>query len=163
MFKKLDLSVVVISSMLALSGCGGDSPSSSSSGSSSSGTGSSSGSSSSSSTSGGSSSGGSSTSASSTSGNLNAGGFGGSSSGSSVLPPPKDNGSAVEADVTEFYFSYDESASTASRDLTLAAIQNDGFVNASWGRTYEFLNAESFSHFNSEELFPFDIPKAFRN
>lgn len=82
--------------------------------------------------------------------------------GWSAPPPPRPHVATpskpeLSGEATSFYFSYDESASTASRDLSLFAIENGGYVNASWGRTYEFLNAEHFEHFASEKMGPFEV------
>lgn len=67
-------------------------------------------------------------------------------------------GPDVSADATEFYFSYDESDSTASRDLTLQSIfAGNTYLDPSWGRPYEFLNAETFPHFNAEDAAPFNV------
>lgn len=71
--------------------------------------------------------------------------------------PAEPNTPDIDADATSFYFSYDESASTASRDLTFAALEYNGYLNPNWGRTYEFLNAENFAHFEPEEVGPFEI------
>lgn len=54
-----------------------------------------------------------------------------------------------------FYFSYDDSASTASFDLAMYSLDNDLPISSSWGRSYEFLNAETFSHFNEQTSGPF--------
>ena len=56
-----------------------------------------------------------------------------------------------------FYFSYDDSSSTAARDLSLFAIENGRLPHPSWGRPYEFLNAEKFTHFAPQELGPFSL------
>ncbi len=69
-----------------------------------------------------------------------------------------------EVDQTEpednsfFYFSYDDSASTASRDLTFFAIEQGTQPSISWGRPYEYLNAESLGHFSSTHAAgPFEV------
>ena len=51
-----------------------------------------------------------------------------------------------------FFFSYDDSSSTAARDLTIHAIENGSFIDPSWGRAHEFLNAEEFNKYGTEEL-----------
>lgn len=56
-----------------------------------------------------------------------------------------------------FYFSYDDSGSTASRDLTIYALENQQATPQSWGRAYEFLTAESFTHFQESTSGPFNI------
>jgi Ca-activated chloride channel family protein len=56
-----------------------------------------------------------------------------------------------------FYFSYDDSSSTAARDLSIYAIDNAIKPRSSLGRPYEFLNAESFSHFNQQQAGPFEV------
>ncbi len=62
------------------------------------------------------------------------------------------------SDVTHaFYFSYDDSSSTAARDLSIYAIDNAIKPSSDFGRPYEFLNAESFSHFNGQQAGPFEI------
>ena len=60
-------------------------------------------------------------------------------------------------DVQSFYFSYDDSSSTAARDLATFSVQNGNKPDISLGRPYEFLNAEQFSHFNSQQSGPFEI------
>ncbi len=84
------------------------------------------------------------------------------SSGGPVIPPPPVEPEVpevpdIDADATAFYFSYDESASTASRDLAFAALEYEGYLDPNWGRTYEFLNAENFDHFEPEAVGPFEI------
>ena len=56
-----------------------------------------------------------------------------------------------------FYFSYDDSASTASHNLAMYGLDNDVLPVPSLGKPYEFLNAETFTHFQSEEHLPFTI------
>lgn len=60
-------------------------------------------------------------------------------------------------DTSHFYFSYDDSASTASRDLTLFYLDQGLLPNASWGRAYEYLNAETFGAFSPQKVGPFDL------
>lgn len=71
--------------------------------------------------------------------------------------PPEGNEPDIGSEATSFYFSYDEAASTASRDLSIYAIQYNGNLSGDWGRPYEFLNAESFSHFAQEDYAPFSV------
>ncbi|NRB38014.1 MAG: VWA domain-containing protein [Pseudomonadales bacterium] len=56
-----------------------------------------------------------------------------------------------------FYFSYDDSSSTAAKDLSLHALDNNQLPSASWARPYEFLNAEQFGHFNAQSVGPFQV------
>ena len=60
-------------------------------------------------------------------------------------------------DLSYFYFSYDDSASTASRDLTLFYLDQGQTPLANWGRAYEYLNAETFGAFNSQTVGPFEV------
>jgi len=62
-----------------------------------------------------------------------------------------------EATPNYFYFSYDDSASTASYDLAMFALDNGMLPDPSLGKPYEFLNAETFEHFEPEENLPFTI------
>ncbi len=100
-------------------------------------------------------------------------GSSGSNNSPDLDPPPKDStgvtltaddivsGEDIDPSATEFYFSYDESASTASRDLSLFAIDNGREPYPEWGRAYEFLNAESFAHLSTpEDKTPFEISMA---
>ncbi|MFP6844661.1 MAG: VWA domain-containing protein [Thalassolituus sp.] len=68
-------------------------------------------------------------------------------------------GPAVPADIDGqfFYFSYDDSSSTAARDLSIFALDNGSVPASYWGRPYEFLNAEVLDHFNEEQLGPFGV------
>lgn len=95
-------------------------------------------------------------------------GEGESSSGASSTSSPAigdasegnlDEGPAapVDGDGQFFYFSYDDSSSTAARDLSIFALDNGSAPPSSWGRPYEFLNAEVFDHFNEEQLGPFGV------
>lgn len=68
------------------------------------------------------------------------------------IPDPE-----IGEDETYFYLSYDDSASTAPRDLTFAALEYGSTPSASYGRAYEFLNAEKFDHFSSQQINPFTI------
>ncbi|HEY9841252.1 MAG TPA: VWA domain-containing protein, partial [Candidatus Obscuribacterales bacterium] len=54
-------------------------------------------------------------------------------------PPP-----AEDSDF--YYFSYDDSASTAGVELSKAALRNHKWPDRSWVRPWEFLNLEPFSH-----------------
>jgi len=63
----------------------------------------------------------------------------------------------IAADRTSFFFSYDESASTASRDLALTALANNKKPNPSLGRPFEFLNAEAISVAGGEAVGPFNV------
>lgn len=56
-----------------------------------------------------------------------------------------------------FYFSYDDSASTASVEIVKYAILNDQFPDASLGRAYEFLNYESFNSDLLSNIGLFDV------
>ena len=60
---------------------------------------------------------------------------------------PETNGPDIDNEATSFFFSYDESASTAARDLALTALDNGVKPDPSLGRPYEFLNAEDFGGF----------------
>ncbi|WP_221800718.1 vWA domain-containing protein [Oceanobacter mangrovi] len=68
-----------------------------------------------------------------------------------------DDTDSQQADNSYFYFSYDDSASTASRDLSFFYLEQGLLPQSSWGRPYEFLNAESFGSFNSQTVGPFEI------
>lgn len=57
------------------------------------------------------------------------------------------SGPDIDNEATSFFFSYDESASTAARDLALTALDNGIKPDPSLGRPYEFLNAEDFGGF----------------
>lgn len=50
-----------------------------------------------------------------------------------------------------FFFSYDDSASTAGVELTKNALQNNFAPRTSWARPWEFLNFESFAKNNQED------------
>ncbi len=61
------------------------------------------------------------------------------------LPPP--------AKVRDsFYFSYDDSASTASVELFKHAMSNNQLPNPAWSKTWEFLNYEHFDQLEQESL-----------
>jgi len=70
---------------------------------------------------------------------------------------PEQTTETEEAVKNFFYFSYDDSASTASHNLAMFGLDNDVLPVSSLGKPYEFLNSESFSHFESEEIPPFTI------
>ena len=74
-----------------------------------------------------------------------------------TAPDPSGNDTAIPAANTSFFFSYDESGSTASRDLTFAALADGKAPQRSWGRPYEYLNAESFDHFDLTMAAPFNV------
>ncbi len=61
------------------------------------------------------------------------------------LPPP----TRVRDD---FYFSYDDSASTASVELFKHAMDNNRLPRAEWSKTWEFLNYEKFDHVGQESI-----------
>jgi len=63
----------------------------------------------------------------------------------------------IGSDQTSFFFSYDESASTASRDLALTALANGRKPDPELGRPYEFLNAEQIGHSAGEMVGPFNV------
>lgn len=96
-----------------------------------------------------------------------AGGSGGSgspaptSNNTTVLPPSESAIDPQEPDIdtsaTSFYFSYDESGSTASRDLTFKALADGNLPSADWGRPYEYLNAEEFNHFDLTVADPINV------
>lgn len=83
------------------------------------------------------------------------------SNSTTVLPPPENpidpQEPAIDASATSFFFSYDESASTASRDLTFKALESGTLPNANWGRPYEFLNAEELDHFDLTVADPINV------
>ena len=63
----------------------------------------------------------------------------------------------VSAEATSFFFSYDESGSTASRDLALTSLANGRKPDPALGRPYEFLNAEALNGFAAISVGPFDV------
>lgn len=63
----------------------------------------------------------------------------------------------IDSEATTFFFSYDESSSTASRDLALTSLDNGRRPDPSLGRAYEFLNAEQFNSFTTTTVGPFDV------
>lgn len=60
-------------------------------------------------------------------------------------------------DVNYIYLSYDDSASSAAKNLSVFSIENNKLPDMSWGRPYEFLNAETFTHFDIKAATPFNI------
>ncbi|WP_455202638.1 hypothetical protein, partial [Kaarinaea lacus] len=56
-----------------------------------------------------------------------------------------------------FYFSYDDSASTAAVELTKYAINNGQIPDESLGRAYEFLNFEQFNGSSLTNIGLFDV------
>lgn len=75
-------------------------------------------------------------------------------------PPATEEPDTIEPGLTEtssFYFSYDESGSTASRDLTFADLAAGEKPSRSLGRPYEYLNAETFNHFDLTMETPFNV------
>ncbi len=105
------------------------------------------------SSSGGNTNSGSNSSSNSSSGSNGGSGENGDPSGSSS----SSSGAAIGTDQAYFYFSYDDAASTASRDLSHFYIKNNFNPRPSWGRSYEFLNAEKFEHFMPETYGDFSI------
>lgn len=80
--------------------------------------------------------------------------------GTSVLNPPADEEGPIDPGTVDgnfFFFSYDDSGSTASKDLAVFSINNGTIPSASLGRSYEYLSAEEFSHFDETNLGPFDV------
>ncbi|HEY7773419.1 MAG TPA: VWA domain-containing protein, partial [Marinagarivorans sp.] len=71
--------------------------------------------------------------------------------------PESDDSEAAATETRSFYFSYDESGSTASRDLTFAELAAGKKPNRSLGRPYEYLNAETFNHFDLVIEPPFNV------
>ena len=63
----------------------------------------------------------------------------------------------IDDESTSFFFSYDESTSTAARDLSLFAIDNGFRPAPQLGRSFEFLNAESFEPFDIQPVGPFSV------
>lgn len=85
-------------------------------------------------------------------------------SGNPVIPNPGngDQSTSKQQDPNSsigdnFFFSYDESGSTASRDLTFSALKAGAPLQPSWGRPYEYLNAEEFDHFDLTIAEPFNV------
>ncbi len=66
-------------------------------------------------------------------------------------------GAEIDSEATSFFFSYDESGSTASRDLALTALANGNKPDPALGRAYEFLNAEALNGFAATTAGPFDV------
>ena len=111
-----------------------------------------------SSSSGNANSGGNNNSGSNSSSNSSSGNSGGSGeNGGSSSSSSSSSGTATGSNQPYFYFSYDDSASTASRDLSHFYIKNDFRPLPNWGRSYEFLNAEAFEHFMPETYGDFSI------
>ena len=86
----------------------------------------------------------------------------GSAGGDTGGRPLVDNGTEpqepdIDSEATTFFFSYDESSSTASRDLALTSLDNGRRPDPSLGRAYEFLNAEQFNSFTTTTVGPFDV------
>lgn len=82
------------------------------------------------------------------------------SASSAPNPDGQSSSEGEQAEVVDesfFFFSYDDTGSTASRDLTHFYIQNGLVPLSSWGRAYEYLNAEEFDHFNSEQAGEFEV------
>jgi len=63
----------------------------------------------------------------------------------------------IDSEATSFFFSYDESGSTAARDLSLFAISEGRRPDPSLGRPFEFLNAEELDSFDAQALGPFQV------
>jgi len=81
-----------------------------------------------------------------------------SSSDTSQLPEvPEVVDPEIDSEETSFFFSYDESSSTASRDLALSALDNGRKPDPALGRAYEFLNAEQLVTSSSESVGPFNV------
>ena len=74
-----------------------------------------------------------------------------------TAPEPQGSEASLPAATTSFFFSYDESGSTAARDLTFAALSSGQPPQRSWGRPYEYLNAENFDHFDLTMAAPFNV------
>ncbi|MFK7967080.1 MAG: VWA domain-containing protein [Burkholderiaceae bacterium] len=87
-----------------------------------------------------------------------------SNPGAGSNPPPNSapQDPAIDADATSFYFSYDESASTASRDLSLFALDLGRKPEKVLGRPYEFLNAEVFDSFDAQPAGDFAVSMTLR-
>jgi len=80
------------------------------------------------------------------------------SSGGQQLPDESQQQSPdIDSEETSFFFSYDESASTASRDLALTALANGRKPDPELGRPYEFLNAEKIGASIGEPVGPFNV------
>jgi len=77
-------------------------------------------------------------------------------------PPIDAEPPAIDAGSTFFYFSYDESSSTASRDLALFALAGGRRPAPDLGRPYEFLNAESFERFDARAVGDFEVSMTLR-
>lgn len=57
----------------------------------------------------------------------------------------------------QFYFSYDDSASVASVELFKQALANNQLPRADWGKTWEFLNYETFDRLNQQSTGKFKV------
>lgn len=57
----------------------------------------------------------------------------------------------------QFYFSYDDSASVASVELFKQALANQQLPRAEWGKTWEFLNYETFDRLNQQSTGKFKV------
>lgn len=90
------------------------------------------------------------------------GGFDAGTSPPDIIETPPEQDPQVDPDATSFFFSYDESASTAARDLSFAALDNGRRPDPSLGRPFEFLNAESFSRFDEQAVGDFGISMTLR-
>lgn len=80
--------------------------------------------------------------------------------GSPAPNPPAGEEGPIDpgtADGNFFFFSYDDSGSTASKDLAVFSIKNGTIPSTSLGRSYEYLSAEEFSHFDETNLGHFDV------
>ncbi|MEJ2042141.1 MAG: VWA domain-containing protein [Reinekea sp.] len=74
-----------------------------------------------------------------------------------IIPSPMPVPSEPTQPANWFYFSYDDSGSSAARDLTLFSLENGIRPRVEYGRAYEFLNAETFEHFDPMQYGPFDL------
>lgn len=72
-------------------------------------------------------------------------------------PSPAPSPSSVQEEQSFFYFSYDDSASTAGVGQTKYALQNGLSVNPSWVRPWEFLSFEEFTPQNPVSTGVFDV------
>jgi len=77
--------------------------------------------------------------------------------GGAAIPPPETPEPDITSEATSFFFSYDESASTASRDLALTSLANGRKPDPSLGRPFEFLNAEQISTTSTDVVGPFNV------
>lgn len=76
-------------------------------------------------------------------------------------PSPKPEPTPVAAPEQQaskyFYFSYDDSASTAGVELTKYALKQGFLPNPAWVRPWEFMNYESFAHQNQSSTGLFQV------